>query len=217
MIFFGTKGRTIQGPKVTTIHCPSCGNIEHETFGIQRYFHLYWIPTFPTSRTILVSCTNCRHAQEEKDLQPAVVKTINETVFNAKQLIPLFSGAFLIACLITWVSYTGIQTQAREAQYIDAPHVADLYVANLSRIFDGIDSDYPYGVLRVVATSEDGVECVIGTVSYSQSSGPGGDIDKKKTDSDEYYGEETVMFGLAELKELKSISAITRVERREEL
>ena len=61
MIFFGTRGKTAVGQSVTGPQCPNCQSTAFTSFGVQRYFHIYWIPTFPTGKHVGIECSNCKH------------------------------------------------------------------------------------------------------------------------------------------------------------
>ena len=68
MIFFGSRGKTISGEIVEGIQCPHCEKEEFITFGIMRYFHLYWIPMFLTSRVAGIECTHCKKTLIGKEI-----------------------------------------------------------------------------------------------------------------------------------------------------
>ena len=216
MIFFGTKARTISGPIVTNVSCPSCGRAEFESVGIQSYAHLYWIPVFPTSKKVVLTCKHCRLALEGKDLQPEIRRELRSRIFRPAQKIPLFAGTFIIALLIMWGVSAGRQDDAREMSYLENPQVHDLYVVKYTEIFEGMDADYPYGVLSVIAVDADSVECLVGGAMYSHASGPREDIRKNKTDDDGYFAEYPASFGRAELLEMKQARTIVEVERDDE-
>ncbi|MCP4326272.1 MAG: hypothetical protein GY787_31440 [Alteromonadales bacterium] len=106
MIFFGSRGKTISGQVVEGIQCPSCENQEFITFGIIRYFHLYWIPTFLTSRVAGIECTHCKKTLIGKELPKDLSQNIKATVFTKKNIIPMFSGLIIIACLVLSATFT---------------------------------------------------------------------------------------------------------------
>jgi hypothetical protein len=214
MIFFGTRGRTTQSQTVNGITCSSCGGISHEATGVQRYFHLYWIPVFPTSKNIFVECTHCKLAQEGKELPEMILNNVEATIFQNKSILPLFTGSILIACLIIWGSIMNDQTQKKENQYLDNPLVADVYVIDMPRIFLDTEADYPYGLVKVVAVTGEGVECIVSNMVYNQPSGPADDISNNKAYTDEYYGQDVVLFSFEELKDMRRTGGITKVERR---
>ena len=68
MIFFGSRSREVVGDLIQGNLCPECGRAEHQSFGVQNYFHIYWIPVFPTSKTVGLVCTHCKKAQTGKEL-----------------------------------------------------------------------------------------------------------------------------------------------------
>lgn len=100
MIFFGSRGKTVSGQVVEGIQCPSCDNKQFITFGIIRYFHLYWIPTFPTSKKVGIECTHCKRTLIDKELPTELCKEIKKVVFNKRNVIPTFSGLIIFTLLL---------------------------------------------------------------------------------------------------------------------
>jgi DNA-directed RNA polymerase subunit RPC12/RpoP len=107
MIFFGSKGKTISGQVVEGIQCPNCESQKFITFGIIRYFHLYWIPMFLTSRKVGIECTHCKRTLIGKEIPKDLSKQIKTMVFTKRNTIPMFSGLIIIACLALFVAYAG--------------------------------------------------------------------------------------------------------------
>ena len=60
MIFFGNRAKQINGQILSGLTCPSCNQEEFASFGILRYFHLYWIPTLVTSKVAGIECLHCK-------------------------------------------------------------------------------------------------------------------------------------------------------------
>src|SRR5690606_6056902 len=100
MIFFGSRGKTVSGQLIEGIQCPSCENQKFISFGTIRYFHLYWIPTFPTSKTVGIECTHCKRTLVDNEISTDISKRIKAAVFTKSSVIPMFSGLILIACLL---------------------------------------------------------------------------------------------------------------------
>ena len=82
MIFFGLKGKIVGGEMLNDVQCPSCENSRFHTFGILNYFHLYWIPTFITSNTMGMECTNCKRAVVDDEIPSQLVDQIRSRAFT---------------------------------------------------------------------------------------------------------------------------------------
>lgn len=213
MIFFGTKGKVITGDAVHGVQCPSCGNSQFLSFGILRYFHLYWIPTFPTSKKVGMECTHCKRALVDGEVPSHFVDQIKSSVFTTGNTFSMFSGLILIGLLAMGIAYTGQQQDTREATYIAQPAVNDFYVVDFRDIYAEADTEYPYGLMRVSNVSANGVEVQVGSMIYNMASGVRQDIRDGKVAADDYYESGTIFFDLAELQELKSSGAIHSVNR----
>lgn len=213
MIFFGSKGKLVAGEVVQGVQCSSCQNSEHASFGILKYFHLYWIPTFLTSRKVGLECTNCKRTLVGDEVPSHFVEQIKSGVFTTGNTLPMFSGLIIIGALVMMGMYAVQQDNAREATYIAQPAVDDYYVVKLTEIFEEVDSEYPYGLMRIKDVSPTGIEMQVANMAYNKASGVQSDIRQGKASADTYYGSETLLFALADLQQLKDSGAVYSIER----
>lgn len=80
-IFFGTRTSVIKTKPVNgNTECPYCQNLNTfvaSTFG--KYFHVFWIPLFPLSKTTVLECRHCKKSYAEhelpEDLKLALLKS----------------------------------------------------------------------------------------------------------------------------------------------
>lgn len=213
MIFFGSRGKTIAGQVVEGIQCPSCEHEQFVTFGALRYFHLYWIPTFPTSKTVGIECTHCKKTLIDKELPENLSKQIKSTVFTKTNTLPMFSGLIIIACLISAGAFAVQQDNIKEAAYIEQPAINDLYIVNFTKIFKDTDPKYKYGVMRVKNLASGQAELQVSNIAYNKKSGVRKDIRERKTSADSYYDDEPLYIDINGLKAMKESGAIYSVER----
>lgn len=215
MIFFGSRGKVVSGQVVEGVKCPSCENMQFITFGALRYFHLYWIPTFITSRKVGIECTHCKRTFMGKELPDDLSREIKRTVFKKKNTVPMFSGLIIIACVILFTTSSAKLSDIEEASYVEQPAQNDLYIVNLTKVFPDIDIDpeYKYGVMRIKNVYSDQAEFQIGNIGYSRTSGARKDIGERKTSIDSYYYAESMYVDLGEIKKMKESDAILSVER----
>lgn len=101
MIFFGTRSKTFAGPVINNLRCGHCGQTVHATGGIQRYFHIYWIPVIPMYRELITSCLHCKLVEYGDSLPKPLKKDIQQAVFQTSKVLLLFSGPLLIALAFT--------------------------------------------------------------------------------------------------------------------
>ncbi|MBB6521415.1 hypothetical protein [Pseudoteredinibacter isoporae] len=213
MIFFGSRGKTVSGQIVEGIDCPSCESKQFVTFGVIKYFHLYWIPTFPTSRTVGIECTHCRRTLIDKDLPAKLSGEIKATVFKKKNVLPLFSGLIIIACLVLFGIYSVQKDKLQEAAYIEQPLADDFYIVNYAKIFPDADEKYKYGLMRIKEVNSGRVEFQVSKIAYNKVSGVRTDIRNRKASSDDYYDIEPYYMAAENLPEMRESGAIYSIER----
>ncbi|MBT8090290.1 MAG: hypothetical protein KJO01_08795 [Gammaproteobacteria bacterium] len=213
MIFFGSKGKVVAGEVVQGVQCESCQNSQHASFGILNYFHLYWIPTFLTSRKAGIECMHCKRTLVGDELPSHLADQIKSGVFTTGNTLPMFSGLIIIGVLIMMGMYAVQQDDAREATYVAEPAVNDYYVVNLTEMFEEVDAEYPYGLMRITDVSSTGIEMQVGNMAYNKASAVKKDIRQGKASTDTYYGSETLLFELADLQQLRNSGAVYSIER----
>ena len=167
MIFFGTRGSTVNGSHIPNATCGSCGSDGMHSFGIRRYFHLYWIPTFVTSAKVGVECTHCNRALFDDELEPKIRESLKSTIFTKKAIAPYFTGLFLIAALFISITVAEITGNINAKQYAASPAIGDIYRIDgkaLSEFF-GLEYGEEYDFTLMEVSFLDGM----GNVELSES------------------------------------------------
>lgn len=213
MFFWGSKGKTVSGQVVEGITCPSCEQQQFISFGILRYFHLYWIPTVVTSKQVGLECTHCKRTLIGDEIAPEVSNQLKSDIFTKQRILPMFAGLFLIACLVAFGAYALNKASVNEAAYIEQPAVNDLYIMNFSKLYDDFDSEYKYGVMRIKQISGTQVEFQVSKIAYNKAKGVRKDIRRDKVFADDYYDAEPMLVDISKLQEMKTTRAIYDVER----
>jgi hypothetical protein len=213
MIFFGTRGKTVSGQVVEGIQCPSCENQKFITFGIIRYFHLYWIPTLLTSKKVGVECTHCKRTLIDKEIPAELGDQIKASVFTKKNTIPMFSGLIIIAFVVLFGVLVGQQGSRQAAAYIEQPAINDLYIVDFTKIFNDVDPKYKYGLMRIKNISSGQAEFEVSNIAYNKASGVRKDIRERKTSSASYYDSEPLYVDIGKLKSMKDSKAIYSIDR----
>lgn len=217
MILFGSRSRTINGQVIEGVDCPHCENNQFATFGVMNYFHVYWIPTFVTSRKAGIECTNCKMAMVDDDLPPELAKQIKASVFNKNNTLPMFAGAMIIAFLILVAVVGGQISRYRDSRnlaiYIEQPAIDDFYVTDFTKLFESADAEYKYGVMRVKKITSTQIELQLSKVAYNLPSGARDDINARKANIDDYFYKERMTVDIGALKEMKKAGAICSIER----
>lgn len=130
MIFYGTKASNIKNGQINNINCPHCEtntSMIYSVFG--KYAHIYWIPIFPIGKVIATECNNCKKTFEYKELTPEIKSKLDreKEKEHVKTPIWMFSGLFIIVALIVAGIYTSGETEKKEAEYLKAPKIGDIY------------------------------------------------------------------------------------------
>lgn len=136
MIFFGTRASSIRKGQIMNVECPNCKAIATMRYSIfARYFHLYWIPTFPTKKLSVAECNSCKQTFGYVDVELA--NSIRRKIEQEKEKntlrypIWMYSGTFLILTLFCYGFYDMHQTDLNNADYIKDPKVGDVYYMKL--------------------------------------------------------------------------------------
>jgi len=144
MIVYGTRA-PLQKTEHIYESCPNCGKTNTLLMSVyQRYAHIFWIPVFPAGKTGISLCQNCGQQLKLKQM-PDTLRLSYENV-KAQTRVPLwtFSGAALLAILITWVVIHGQQQAERVSKLVLAPKANDVFHVKLK------ENEYVlYKVLKV--------------------------------------------------------------------
>jgi hypothetical protein len=181
MIFYGTKASTIKNGQIINVDCPNCetnSSMIYSVFG--KYAHIYWIPLFPIKKITVTECNNCKKTFEYKELPQAIQTKLDreKEKDGAKTPIWMFSGLFIIATLVAFGIYSSGETEKKEAEYLKAPKVGDIYRFESNPGF--------YSTMKVESILKDSLHVFINKVETNKTSGID-DIDKPENYS-EIYG-----------------------------
>src|SRR6266568_561196 len=87
------------------------------------------------------------------------------------RVLPLFTGLALVCVFAVFVAFGAAEQSKKEAAFLAAPAVGDLYVVKIGRFAKGSDPKYPYGVLRVASLAGANLELQLGKFGYNRPSG----------------------------------------------
>jgi hypothetical protein len=89
MIIYGTRGKVIPGGRRQDIVCASCGQADLATYGILRYFHIFWIPVLPTKKQPVAECLHCKKTLAGKEIPEPARTEITRAVFTTARTAPI--------------------------------------------------------------------------------------------------------------------------------
>ena len=204
MILYGSKGAHLRTAPLPGTSCPACAtqnSLKASVYG--RYAHVYYIPSFPVSKTALTQCDHCQQAWEEKSLpaqlQPAVRELRKSTWF------PLWTwaGVALLVLGLGAASIAGRYHERDRKAWLAAPHAGDIYT-----IHSPGDSTQ-YSLLKVVSTRGNTVE-VAGNEYETASSSPLAELNAPAK-----YSKETYSLTVLDLQIMHNKGQLTDVDRLE--
>lgn len=100
MIIWGSSTKNIAS-RITDLSCINCKENGLVYFAVQKFFTLFFIPTFPLEKDSYLSCSNCEHTFGNNVFETFIKN-------NIKEKTPWWgwSGAVLISLLIGFGIYT---------------------------------------------------------------------------------------------------------------
>ena len=127
--------------------------------------------------------------------------------------IPVEFWAIIAPALIIWALQYDAEKTEMELAYANAPEVNDIYLADLSELFELNDAKFKFGAMKVVEVIGDDVYVVVSLDAYDGKSGPRKDHTSGDLNRSDYFSEESVDFSIEEIVALKSDKTIYQIYR----
>ena len=186
-IVFGTKSRTRTGGPVLTELCPVCGHGQHFSYGITRYFQVFWIPIFPFRRILGLQCQQCHHTREGKELPEQTRMSLGPELFTFTRLLPYFAGIFLVAILGYFFNWDENRIRENDLLMLESPMVGDVYEMNINGIMPNPQPEFPYTLARVAALDSHSVFLEFGALGYDGFMGTSDAMENREYTRDSYF------------------------------
>lgn len=102
-ILFGARSTKVDQEYLDGVSCPHCntnGNLLVSRYS--RYFHIFWIPFFPVSKSTVAECTHCRKSFHSREFTPSMETKAWNRGLNRPAKTPIwqFVGLFCFAGII---------------------------------------------------------------------------------------------------------------------
>lgn len=104
MIIFGVRGKVCSGPMIDHVECPYCAQDAAQSFGILRYFHIFWIPMFVYGSSRGIECKHCKRTYIGQEMPESLQKKMPEKIYKKSTLFFCNFGISIIVLLFLWVS-----------------------------------------------------------------------------------------------------------------
>jgi len=177
------------------VKCDNCNSYEQRFSVYQEYFHIFFIPIFPSGiKTIQSVCLKCNDAfnGEKKNHYLSITRTP----------IYLYTGIILLVGLITTLVILNINTQKQKADYVANPMINDVYL-----IREETDNrSIIYYFLKVKNIEADTVELLHSYLQYNR-------FISTMNDSDYFVNDEIYRVSKTDLKNFLESGLINAVMR----
>lgn len=201
MIIFGTRSKVLSG-STATANCDYCSSTQTVRLSfVLRYFHIFWIPMFPLSKTGVSQCSHCKQTLYANQMPNALKLVYEEEKKKVKTpwvyrfrliLIGLFF-AFVIASIV----FGGVNKK-----YLNQPMVNDIYEVKYG--------NRQYVLYKVIAVNGSDVVVVESVETGRKAS----DVSKIKKDG--VYKTSEITFTKAQLEELVKERKLRDIERQQQ-
>ncbi len=175
--------------------CPNCKTFDLKSDVYKDYYHLFFIPFFPTGvKSSSIYCFSCSSFARIDSLQ-------NE--YEKKTRIPfwLYSGLILVGCLIVGIVVAVNIDQKEERAFVQKPQVNDVYT-----IREDNSGKIRYYFLKINSIQGDSVFALHSNLEYS------GFVSSPES-KDFYVLDEELVFTKAELLQMLDKGEINSVKR----
>lgn len=197
MIIYGTKAKIIL-TEATTELCPSCNTHNVYMNVLQKWAHIFWIPTSPIGKTGVSQCTHCQQVLNLKQMPPALKFSYDNIKSQSKTPLWTFSGAAVIAIIFAAAAVHGTQNAERITKMIPALQPNDVLELK-------IDAN-AFSLAKVTRVNRDTVFFLNNKYQTDRESGLN-DLKTKDYDSEERF------FTVADLKEMNKKDKVIDIDR----
>jgi len=136
MIIFGTRGRVLKSKEIISYDCEHCNSKNTVTFSvIARYFHIFWIPIFPTSRKVISQCSHCKQVLYKNQMSAKMKQDYASEAANFKRPLTHFFGLFLIGLFFCQVIFFVCKNSLNENEYLKNPKIDDIYKIQKNNVY----------------------------------------------------------------------------------
>lgn len=155
LLIFGRRTAKIKSYRDQSIKCEKCGQFDVKFLVYLEYFHIFFIPLFPSGiKEIEGKCNNCgrRNFNQKKEDYLSLTRTP----------FYVYTAPLLIAVLIGAGIYFNLKTQKQKAEWIDHPIKGDVYL-----IRDQTENKKVFYWYKVSEVQDDSVKLFPNTLEYS--------------------------------------------------
>lgn len=175
--------------------CTACKTFDLTIRVYREYFHIFYIPFFPTGIiTSSIRCNSCGNPIRIDSLQKRY-----ET--QTKRPIYLYSGLIVIAGAILFLVNVNLNKQKEKRRFVDNPRAGDVYIIREEK-----NKSTEYYFLRISKIQNDTIFTYHSNLVYNG-------FVNKLNEEDYFVKEQELLFTRSELKKMLDNDIINTVER----
>ena len=211
-ISWGSKGAFAHIGSTGLMHCGRCDKDSYFARMIAyRVRHIYWIFRWITDRTPYIECGNCG-AQFHDEHESVDAKEVRAAIpFWDRRGWTIGLGG--IASLFALGSIAAAANTATDRTYVQAPHVGDIYEADIAQLAKNPEAPVMLSALRVTNVQGNVVEVQLAKTYYADVRGLDRDLDQGKGVEPDYYSDTKLAIPIADLTKLYGEGVVKDVRR----
>lgn len=202
MIVYGAKSKVILSETLFE-KCPNCGTSNSvQMHVIQKYAHVFWIPSFPTGKTCETECSHCKQVLKLKEMPDSFKEEYESLKTRSSTPVYVYSGLIVLVLLITFGVFIGNKNDRKNKLLIQSPQQGDVYEIRTK--------DNQYTLMKVQRVAGDIVYVFESEFETNKMSG----LNDLKNKGDEAYLQIGFAKSKKELSEMLDNGEIMDVERK---
>jgi hypothetical protein len=200
MIIFGARTKILNGSTATT-NCSNCGSAQTVRLSFAlRYFHIFWIPMFPISKTGISQCSHCKQVLYANEM-PNDLKTVyNQEKAKAKIPWGYRFGLILIGLFFALMIFSMLFGGANK-EYVKTAQINDVY-----QIKEGSENYTLYKVIKVEGD-------IITVVKNKQFASKISQLNQLVVDAKNDYTTNEMKFSKTELENMIANRSLLEIDR----
>ena len=202
MILYGTKGAHLRTAPLPDTSCPACtipNQLKASVYS--RYAHVYFIPSFPLSKTAVTQCDHCQQVWEEKTLPTELHPAVRELKKSTRFPLWTWAGVAVFVLGLAGAAIAGRYHERDRVAWLAAPQAGDIYTVHSP------GDSTRYSLLKVVSAKGNTVE-VVGNEYETDDSSPVTELN-----SPEKYSKESESLTVLDLQIMHNRGQLTDVDR----
>src|SRR5215203_1149628 len=202
MIIFGSNTKQIAA-ETSPDQCPNCGAYNSvQLYVLQKYAHIFWIPFFPTGKSIVSQCNNCRQALKSKEMPSSMLLSSDNLKSQSKTPVWTFAGVALVVVFCTLGFINDKKKGEKNSRLVLAPQTGDIF-----EIKTALDQ---YTLYKIDDVQGDSVFIRINNYETNKLTG----LDDLKRKGETAYSEDVFSITKADLKKMLEKGDVIDIERK---